>query len=237
MVNEHQQILASKSKTAWLAISIRFSITQLPNYPILKFFDYSFTKSSSAFAGVPGVDAAGPEEEALLVIANLLDDFGFIRQMHGANSFLDERRTGGHKRGRRILHEISLAGVGIAPTSCTIAVNDGQDFLTLADFGRLLPGRNHHGFAGRRDESLVCILDDPGGKFTVYVIQFARGRAGWNGNVFRLVAVEVASDERHAAAISLGDQIVAKNAVERGFYFGLGGRRQFGQRRGRRFRL
>ena len=62
------------------ALLIRFSIysiTNLPNY-----------KMSSSLAWVPGVGTAGPEEKAIFVVANLLDDVGFIRQVHGANGFL-----------------------------------------------------------------------------------------------------------------------------------------------------
>src|SRR5260221_13057541 len=92
-----------------------YSITKLPNYQILRLLIYQIL---SAFAGSPGVDAAGPEEEALFVVANLLDDFGFIRQMHGANGFMAERRSGAHKRCRPMLYALSVQGVGVAQPRC-----------------------------------------------------------------------------------------------------------------------
>src|SRR5215813_11333811 len=90
------------------------------------------------FARVPGVNATGPEEKTLLIVADLLDDLGFVGKLHGANRLLADGGRSPHQRGCGMLDQVCLARIRIAPALRTVTVNDGQDLFVLRDARTLL---------------------------------------------------------------------------------------------------
>src|SRR5437899_8885920 len=80
--------------------------------------------TASPFARMPGVNSTGPEEEALLVVAYLLDDVGWKRQMHNADGFLADRGSCTQQGGRGVLDDVSLARIRITPALWADAVDD-----------------------------------------------------------------------------------------------------------------
>ena len=91
-------------------------------------------------------------------------------------------------------------------------------------------GRHHDSLAGRRDESFVCILDGPVCELIVYIIELASGWMDDDGEVFRLVAVEISHDKSGvtAALAALRNQIISENALECFLHLRCRGWRQLG---------
>src|ERR1041385_5620103 len=121
--------------------------------------------SLSAFAWVPGVNPAGPEEKTLLIIADLLDDLGFIGKLHGANRLLADGGRGPQKRGCSVLDQVCLTRIRIAPALRSITMNNGQDFFVLCNARALLLCQSHNFFRRGRNESFIGVLNSPVSQF------------------------------------------------------------------------
>src|SRR5262249_26645608 len=133
--------------------------------------------------GGPGVNATGPEEKALLVVAYLLDDVGWKGQTHKANGFLADRGSRAQQGGRSVFYDVSLARIRITPALWANAVDDRQYLFSFGD-GRSLFFEGNRDLLVRRAKSSVSVLNSPVGEFAVDLLQLAGCRPRDQGQVF-----------------------------------------------------
>ena len=184
---------------------------------------------------MPCIVRPRPKDEASLVVSVLHDDVGFHRDFHRLNRFLTFGRGYSQEDGGRVFHEIGLFGVGIAPAIRTKTVNNSQDLLALSDVYAFCFGHGDHPLALRSNKSLFRILDGPVGKLAVDIVQLQGNRLHDYGQVFILIAVEVAHHEGRLVGGDDRDNI-AEDTMNCGFDFHHGRWRQLWPRPNGRWR-